>query len=790
MDDINHKWTGENPWLGLGAYSEGQCLYGRDKEAAALADIVMNHVASVVYGKSGIGKSSLLKAGVFPLLRRQELFPIYLRLAHNSDVSYVGQIENAVRESLQASDLLPGDIPDMGLWDFFHRHRFTDAEGNIVTPVVVLDQFEEIFTLTDVDHKSDVQTLFTELANLLNDVKPDRVIGVEAAYARDTSQPVTSVSGFTLQSLSKSVLHYETSPSFRLVFSLRDDSLFLLERCSAKIPALKVNRYNLRALDEQSALEVIKNPCPGLFSDVEAHAILDGLAYYEYDDYRVVDPAILSLFLYSYYREQGRVSYENIFERYYLESIGGVSSSTIAYLEDELLTDDGYRKRLPCRQLLDKGVSTSEMDFLERCVILKKDREYVEFSHDLLCREALKHKNQRINERNRKRMKALVGSFAAILAVILLGVWILWPKAPTEMVSLHLKINESSAFKSNEHWEVDFRFLSSSKDSVLSLPVQNQAGVPLEKMKAFKGNQNEFTVVMPKEFLEREQTVRVEFYNPTANCYGRIDTIDLSRWASQTSWSLLVERIDKILFAGKIVTEEGKPLEKALVVLGNQPMQETGSDGMFRFFMDDSTSLGKDLYVFRKGYDSEHILGDLLMVCCKGTDLAPLVIPMKSSASRTADIEFEQLFAEQLHATVSLFRLARYEFRKDGITLHHDDSVRLDSVIKVYPQYALNLKKLRRTNKMTADKKLDVYCVSVENPNVKGIRDAVGNCLFEGKDHVFKGKLFEASQGRWRLSAISWDRDNNRYIFQGVFDHMTSGDKNTFVLEVYRPYSP
>ena len=112
MDDINHKWTGENPWLGLGAYSEGQCLYGRDKEAAALADIVMNHVASVVYGKSGIGKSSLLKAGVFPLLRRQELFPIYLRLAHNSDVSYVGQIENAVRESLQASDLLPGDIPD------------------------------------------------------------------------------------------------------------------------------------------------------------------------------------------------------------------------------------------------------------------------------------------------------------------------------------------------------------------------------------------------------------------------------------------------------------------------------------------------------------------------------------------------------------------------------------------------------------------------------------------------------------------------------------------------------
>jgi len=294
----------KNPWLGLGSYHEGQQLYGRNKETADLTDIIVHHTASVVYGKSGIGKSSLLRAGVFPQLRQNGLVPIYLRLAHNTEVPYIQQVENAIAENVALKDLLPNDIPDMGLWDFFHRHQFFDSDGSPVTPVIVLDQFEEIFTLTQVEHKTDVQAFFTELADVLNDVKPDRVIEAEVANNKQTAQPhtMTSRSGFVLQSLSRATLKYEKSPSFRIVFSLRDDSLYLLERSSAKIPALKTNRYNLRALDEQSALDVITKPCPDLFSEKEAREILDGLAYYEYDDYRVVDPAILSLFLYTYYQ--------------------------------------------------------------------------------------------------------------------------------------------------------------------------------------------------------------------------------------------------------------------------------------------------------------------------------------------------------------------------------------------------------------------------------------------------------------------------------------------------------
>ena len=434
VDRASRFANAKNPWLGLGSYHEGQQLYGRNKETTDLTDIIVHHTASVVYGKSGIGKSSLLRAGVFPQLRQNGLVPIYLRLAHNSDVSYTQQVENAIKEIVTLKDLLPKDFPDMGLWDFFHRHEFQDDNSNPVTPVIVLDQFEEIFTLTQLEHKSDVKTFFTELADVLNDVKPDRVIEAETAYnKKKMAQPqaAANTKGFVLQSLSSATLKYEKSPSFRIVFSLRDDSLYLLERSSAKIPALKTNRYNLRALDEASALDVITKPCPNLFSDKEACEILDGLAYYEYDDYRVVDPAILSLFLYTYYQEQGRVSYSDIFGRYYKECTKDIKESSVAYIEDHLLTERGNRNQIPFDDIIAAGVAQGELELLLERKILKmekrKGHEYAEFSHDRLCEQALIHREERkLREQARKMRKRMILAALVSLALICIMGMLFW----------------------------------------------------------------------------------------------------------------------------------------------------------------------------------------------------------------------------------------------------------------------------------------------------------------------------------------------------------------------------
>lgn len=470
MAENQNKWSGENPWLGLVSYTEGQRLYGRDKEIVELTDIILNHNTVVVYGKSGIGKSSLLRAGVFPELRKQDFVPIYVRLEHNTDVSYTQQIESAIKEHISLEDLLPTDIPDLGLWDFVHRHHFNDATGHAVTPVIVLDQFEEIFTLTQKEHKSDVQHFFSQLADLFNDVKPDAVIKAESDYRKKHAAASTENSnksgGLLIGSIGR--FNYERTPLFRLVFSIRDDSLYLLERKSDKIPPLKTNRFNLNALDEENALQVIMSPRPGLFTQEEGHKILDELAYYEYDDFRVVDPAILSLFLYSYYKEQGRASSRAIFHHYYLDSISGINRKQITTIEKSLLTEQGSRIQIPIEDLLSSGVTVDSLNRLQQNNIIRKERrkgvDFVEFTHDRLCEHAINHRDE-----SRNKKVACSCLLLGLVPFLLVGIFILKPFLQKEGIVLEDQISE------NRKWNI---FLL--EDSLHNLR-DSLAGIPQRK---------------------------------------------------------------------------------------------------------------------------------------------------------------------------------------------------------------------------------------------------------------------------------------------------------------------
>lgn len=55
-------------WNMLDSYSEGQAIYGRDTEISAIEESILYNIQTFIYGKSGIGKTSLLQAGVFPKL--------------------------------------------------------------------------------------------------------------------------------------------------------------------------------------------------------------------------------------------------------------------------------------------------------------------------------------------------------------------------------------------------------------------------------------------------------------------------------------------------------------------------------------------------------------------------------------------------------------------------------------------------------------------------------------------------------------------------------------------------
>src|SRR5262245_3582549 len=93
----------DNPWPGLRSYDEEErdYFYGRPRETEELLRLVKRDTLTVFFGISGIGKSSLLKAGLFPRLRAEGFHPVHIRLDFaDPSLDLAGGLERAVETDL------------------------------------------------------------------------------------------------------------------------------------------------------------------------------------------------------------------------------------------------------------------------------------------------------------------------------------------------------------------------------------------------------------------------------------------------------------------------------------------------------------------------------------------------------------------------------------------------------------------------------------------------------------------------------------------------------------------
>ena len=144
----------ENPWPGLESFREQDQPFfrGRDPEADELVRRVHREGVSVVlFGQSGLGKSSLLQAGLFPRLREQLFLPVFVRLAYDEGAPPLReQVLGAIASQAAASEVEePPADPAETLWEYFHRTRneFWTFDNRPALPLLMFDQFEEAFTL-------------------------------------------------------------------------------------------------------------------------------------------------------------------------------------------------------------------------------------------------------------------------------------------------------------------------------------------------------------------------------------------------------------------------------------------------------------------------------------------------------------------------------------------------------------------------------------------------------------------------------------------------------------------
>ncbi|MFI1539205.1 nSTAND1 domain-containing NTPase [Streptomyces anandii] len=143
------------PYRGLARYepADADVFFGRDALVAQLAERLNTHRLVALVGASGSGKSSLLRAGLIPLLQNEE---------------------SPDRRPVAVRILTPGRRPISS-----HSAAVTAAPGPGDT-VVVVDQLEELFTLcADPGERA----AFLEL--LMTAVQPERKLRVVVAVRAD-----------------------------------------------------------------------------------------------------------------------------------------------------------------------------------------------------------------------------------------------------------------------------------------------------------------------------------------------------------------------------------------------------------------------------------------------------------------------------------------------------------------------------------------------------------------------------------------------------------------------------
>ena len=436
---------GKNPYKALNAYEEAdqKVFVGRQEEAKELFQLVKFNSLTVVFGKSGIGKTSLINAGLFPLLREKNYRPIRIQLNFTEKtVPLKEQICSAIKAGLapnkidkniielesRIEELPPEPISEKEtLWEYFHRITHfklnEKKEKTILTPVLVFDQFEELFTMGK--HHEEINSIIDELYYLIEDQLPSTIS--ERVLDGDSA--------------AESLSYIEKRPHFKVILSLRADYLPHLNDLKARIPSINNALFRIIHLNARKAIEVIKVG----FDEKKVSTIL-GFFYPKdikddrtkpgEDDKLEIEPVFLSLLCYQLYKKKPLKSIkkqdqDKILENFYNSVMREFPGKVKIFIEEKLLTEEGYGT--PFFLAPDDSLNESIKQLVDRRILRKfkhGNKTYVEIIHDELTRivkmkRDKRHKKIRVQEekeRLRKRYKRKV--ISVILGIIVIAIMI------------------------------------------------------------------------------------------------------------------------------------------------------------------------------------------------------------------------------------------------------------------------------------------------------------------------------------------------------------------------------
>ena len=249
----NFRYPGTQPFLS----TQKKQFFGRDQDIQGILTFIENEKLSVLFGKSGMGKSSLIQAGLMPILEQEGVWDVHtIRLGNYDGNERLSPLEKFIDQlPTQASENLywnheiwePGEI----LWLQINSLRKKLQPDDFL--LIILDQFEELFT-----YPTKAELFAESLFAILSDRVPKGIKRKQALIEKEFPN-------FDAEHL---LYEEEELADVKVLISIRSDKLGLLNRFANDMPDILRNCYELFPLNTQNAREAIIKPAllSGAFS--------------------------------------------------------------------------------------------------------------------------------------------------------------------------------------------------------------------------------------------------------------------------------------------------------------------------------------------------------------------------------------------------------------------------------------------------------------------------------------------------------------------------------------------
>ena len=236
MDESQEK----TPYIGPSFFKkqDKDIFFGRDSEARDILSLIIAHRTFLIYAQSGAGKTSLINAGLIPLLEEEGF-----------EVLPVARVKSLIPEGMKPEEITniyvfnslmhwqsdkeepPGKkkmkeeakkLAQISIVSFLKRRKHLLDKQNMPSPrIIIFDQFEELFSFYP-ERSEEREDFFLQVAEAL-----------------------------------------EEDPLLRVLFVIREDYLASLDPYVDILPEQLRARFRLECLSREAAYLAIENPLEG-----------------------------------------------------------------------------------------------------------------------------------------------------------------------------------------------------------------------------------------------------------------------------------------------------------------------------------------------------------------------------------------------------------------------------------------------------------------------------------------------------------------------------------------------